>query len=98
VRRVWRDYGLSISLILLFTVAMLGQTLTGWRVHNEDRRDHGAEPIALTSYLGTGHFAEPAFENWESEFLQMAFYVLLTAFLTQRGSAESKRPDTVELV
>ena len=33
------------------------------------------------------------FENWESEFLQMAFYVVLTVFLYQKGSAESKKHD-----
>ena len=33
------------------------------------------------------------FENWESEFLQMAAYVLLTVFLFQKGSSESKKPD-----
>jgi hypothetical protein len=98
LRRIWHDYGLSISLILLFAFAMLGQTLSGWRVYNDEQREHGAHPISLTSYLGTGHFGEATFENWESEFLQMAFYVLLTAFLYQRGSAESKRPDVVELV
>ena len=34
------------------------------------------------------------FENWESEFLQMAVYVMLTAWLFQRGSVESKDPDS----
>jgi hypothetical protein len=85
-------------LILLFSVTMVGQTLSGWRVYNEEQREHGERTISLTGYLGTGHFGEATFENWESEFLQMAFYVLLTAFLYQRGSAESKRPDVVELV
>jgi len=33
------------------------------------------------------------FENWESEFLQMGMYVVLTAFLFQRGSSESKPVD-----
>ena len=39
---------------------------------------------------------ESVFENWESEFLQMALYVWLTSFLYQRGSAESKDPDKPE--
>ena len=51
-----------------------------------------------STYLGTGHFGEATFENWESEFLQMAFYVLLTIYLYQVGSSESKRPDTLEIV
>lgn len=32
-------------------------------------------------------------ENWESEFLQMSAYVLLTVFLFQKGSSESKPVD-----
>jgi hypothetical protein len=54
--------------------------------------------VTVLAYLGTGHFGEATFENWESEFLQMAFYVLLTVFLYQVGSSESKRPDVVEAV
>jgi hypothetical protein len=38
------------------------------------------------------------FENWESEFLQMAAYVLATVWCFQRGSAESKDPDAHEEV
>ena len=41
LRRIWHDYGLSISLILLFAFAMLGQTLSGWRVYNDEQREHG---------------------------------------------------------
>ncbi len=44
-------------------------------------------------YLGSGHFWQATGENWESEFLQMGAYVVLTTFLFQRGSAESKDPD-----
>ena len=77
---------------------MAGQTYAGWRVYNEEQRQHGEQPVPLGAYLLTGHFGEATFENWESEFLQMAFYVLLTTFLYQRGSSESKRPDVVELV
>ena len=47
----------------------------------------------LGEYLGTGHFREATFKNWESECLKMGLYVFLTAFLVQRGSAESKKPE-----
>ena len=55
-------------------------------------RDHGGggRPRARTWH---GHFVEATFENWESEFLQMGAFVLLTVFLVQKGSAESKDPD-----
>jgi hypothetical protein len=96
--RLWHENGLSIVLIALFVVTMTGQTLTGWFAYNAEQQEH-REPVAtFAEYLRTGHFGEATFENWESEFLQMAFYVLLTAFLYQRGSSESKRPDVIELV
>jgi len=98
IRRIWNDHGLSIVLIVLFVATLAGQTLTGWRVYNEEQRQHGLPAVALAEYVHTGHYGEATFENWESEFLQMAFFVLLTAWLYQRGSSESKRPDVVELV
>jgi hypothetical protein len=98
LRQVWHDHGLSLVLIALFAVTMVGQTWAGWLAYNEDQAAHGESRVALTEYLGTGHFGEATFENWESEFLQMAFYVVLTVFLLQRGSSESKRPDVLELV
>jgi hypothetical protein len=44
----------------------------------------------VAQYLTTGDFVEATFENWESEFLQMGMYIVLTAFLFQKGSSESK--------
>src|SRR5687767_502809 len=98
LRRIWHYHGLSIVLIALFVVTMAGQTWSGWYSYNHDQRAHGEAPVSLTDYVGTGHFGEATFENWESEFLQMAFYVLLTIYLYQLGSSESKRPDALELV
>jgi hypothetical protein len=96
--RVWHDHGLSIVLVAMFALTLLGQTWAGWREYNEDQHAHGQAQLTLSRYLRTGHYGEATFENWESEFLQMAFYVLLTTFLYQRGSSESKRPDAVEAV
>jgi len=98
LRTLWHYHGLSISLLALFLVSMLGQTWAGWYAYNEEQRSHQQPEATLAEYLGTGHFGEATFENWESEFLQMAFYVVLTVWLFQIGSSESKRPDVVELV
>jgi len=67
--------------------------LSGVRVYNSDQLEHGGQAVSLGSYLLTGDFYEATFENWESEFLQMGMYVVLTAYLFQRGSSESKSPD-----
>lgn len=98
LRRFWHYHGLSIVLVALFVATLGGQIWSGWYAYNEDQRDHGAPTVSLSGYLGTGHFGEATFENWESEFLQMGFYVLLTVWLYQLGSSESKRPDVVEAV
>ncbi|MEO7409660.1 MAG: DUF6766 family protein [Vicinamibacterales bacterium] len=92
----WRNNSLSIVLASLFALSMVGQTWTGWFDYNADAVVHGSEPVTLPSYLASGHFWEATGENWESEFLQMAMFVVLTCFLRQKGSAESKRIDVVE--
>jgi hypothetical protein len=92
--RNWlRDNGLTIALLTLFTASLVGQALSGWGSENESRLDHGQAPLLFLSYLASGEFLSALFENWESEFLQMWAYVMLTAYLFQRGSPESKDPD-----
>jgi hypothetical protein len=98
IRRGLHYHGLSVALFVLFLMTMAGQTWSGWYVYNSEQQAHGMPEVSLGAYLATGHFGEATFENWESEFLQMAFYVLLTVYLYQLGSSESKRPDTIELV
>ena len=92
MRRFLRDNGLSVALLVLFAVCLAGQALAGWRALLEELRVHAMPPIGFAEYLATGHFISAVFENWESEFLQMAAYVLLTVFLIQKGSSESKKP------
>jgi hypothetical protein len=93
MRQFLRNNGLSITLFALFLISFLGQALTGWRADVEELHLHQLPEIGLIDYLTTGHFISATFENWESEFLQMAAYVLLTVFLFQKGSPESKKPD-----
>src|ERR671915_2008435 len=90
MRRFLRENSLSIVLFTLFLVFLVGQAITGWDEYNSEQREHKSPAVSFGSYLTTGHFGEAVFENWESEFLQMASYVLLTVWLRQRGSAESK--------
>ncbi len=94
MRKFLRLNGLSVVLIGLFLLTYLGgQVLTGWHAHNEDRVEHHETPLDLGPYLKSAHFLEATGENWESEFLQMFVYVYMTAYLCQRGSAESNDPD-----
>lgn len=96
MRRLIRNHGLTLVLLALFLLTMTGQWLSGWCTYNDDQIDHGRLGISLWQYLGTGHFLEATGENWESEFLQMGLFVVLTAFLFQKGSPESHDPDAPE--
>jgi hypothetical protein len=91
-----RENSLTLAAIAIFAFTLLGQALAGWADYNDSQRDHGQAGVPLIAYIGSGHFEEAVFENWESEFLQMGALVLLTVSLRQKGSPESKRVDGIE--
>jgi hypothetical protein len=93
VRTFLRDNGLTVALLGLFLFSVLGMIWSGHVAYNDELREHGSPAIGLLTYLASGDFLSALFENWESEFLQMSAYVMLTAMLFQRGSAESRDPD-----
>ncbi|MBE7173521.1 MAG: hypothetical protein INR73_23315 [Williamsia sp.] len=90
--------GLSIVFAVLFLFSIAAQIATGWKEHNEELQEYKQPPLSLSGYFRSGHFIEATFENWESEFLQMGLFVVLTIFLRQRGSSESKgdEPEDVD--
>lgn len=90
--------GLSIVFLLLFIFTLAAQAVTGWQDHNNTLEDQGKSDIGFGAYLHTGHFISSTFENFQSEFLQMALYVVLTIYLRQEGSSESKKLDGKEPV
>jgi hypothetical protein len=98
MRRFLRNNGLTIVCTVLFLAFLLGQSITGQLQHNENQQEHGQPTVGYFEYLGSSHFLEVTMENWESEFLQMFAFVVLTTFLYQKGSAESKDPDKKEEV
>jgi hypothetical protein len=90
-RHPLRDNGLLLACLGLFAVFFAGMVVSGALVYQEEQRTHGvSQTVSILDYLRTGAFVEAMFENWESEFLQMGMYVVLTAYLYQRGSSESK--------
>lgn len=96
--KILRNNGLSIVLTLLFLLFLVGQAVAGMYQYNDEQQAHGQPTVDFAGYLNTSHFVEATTENWESEFLQMFFFVVLTACLFQKGSAESKDPDKEEPV
>jgi hypothetical protein len=93
-----RDRSLTLTMLGLFTVCAAGQVLTGWGDYNDTSLAHGGPAVDFATYVTLGHLWEALFENWESEFLQMCAFVVLSAYLLQVGSPESRRPGAHELV
>jgi hypothetical protein len=99
MKRILRENGLSIVWLGLFFFAfIIGQIVSGRLTYNEDQKEHQQPEVGYVEYLSTPHFVEATMENWESEFLQMFLFIALTAFLYQKGSAESKKLDQEEAV
>ena len=99
MKRFARENSLAlVTFGLFFVTFIVGQSLAGNRTYNEEQQEHGEDPVSYVEYLSTPHFGEATFENWESEFLQMGAYVLLTVWLRQKGSSESKKLDEQEPV
>lgn len=97
MKKFWRNNNLSIVFFGLFVIAFLGQVFTGFKEHNKERKEEGQSPVAMHVYLSSGHFLQATFENWESEFFQMALFVILTVSLRQKGSSESKKFEEEEV-
>ena len=91
-RRLWHDYGLSITLVLLFLAAWGLQTWTGWMEFVSQQSAHGETAQAFGDNGYVWSWAQATFENWQSEFLQVFVFIVLTTFLVHRHSHES--PDT----
>jgi hypothetical protein len=98
MRRFLHDNALSLVAFSLFLLFLVGEAAAGIRVYNDERQEHGRPEVGVWEYVRSGTFIESTTENWESEFLEMAFFVLLTAKLRQKGSPESKKIEGEEEV
>lgn len=90
VRTFLRNNGLSVVIFSIFFLALVGMSIVGYRVANNELEAHQQPEESYVEYLGSGDFVEAVFENWESEFLQMWALVVLTVYLRQKGSEDSK--------
>ncbi len=98
IRKFFRNNGLSIVFLVLFLFSLIGQVLTGFSEYNKEQAEDQQATVSMSAYLQSGHFLQATFENWESEFLQMALFVVLTISLRQKGSSESKKCEGEEEV
>ncbi|HEX2053426.1 MAG TPA: DUF6766 family protein [Actinomycetota bacterium] len=84
---VWKGFGLSLSLLVMFLVVWVGHGLAEWQEYKSEQEAHG-QPAEASGYLDT--FMKATLENWQSEFLQVFAFVVLAGLYIHRGSAESK--------
>ncbi len=90
VKRLWRDYSLSITAGVLFLVTWLAYGVVEWFDYQDEVHRDRQTPT-FSGFL-TRFFAF-TLENWQSEFLHIFLLVLLTAYLVHKGSAESRDSD-----
>jgi hypothetical protein len=90
LQRLVRECSLSLFFGGLFVAALVGQAFAGWHQLNDQQVAKGLSRLSLGQYLTSADFAVDVAENWQSEYLQFLLYVLVTVWLVQRGSPESK--------
>jgi hypothetical protein len=90
VRAFARHNGLSLVFLGLFLAALVFQAVAGHADFNEEQDRHGDPGITFLRYVTSSEFGVGVMENWQSEYLQFTLFILLTVWLLQRGSPESK--------
>ena len=89
-----RTWLYSNSLLLVMGAIWIGtwvaQTVTGRVAHNAERLTHHEAPLSLLAYVGSSDFWSRTFQNWQSEMLAVGSMAVLSVYLRQRGSPESK--------
>ena len=90
MRRFLRENGLTLFFGLIFIAALVAQAITGWDAFNEEQVRHGSSEMSFIRYVTSSAYGAAVMENWQSEYLQFTLYILMTVWLIQKGSPESK--------
>jgi len=93
MRRFLRENSLTLVFLALFLAALAGQAIAGHAEFNQEQQSHGGSPISFGRYVFSSAYGVSVMENWQSEYLQFTLFILLTVWLVQRGSPESKPVD-----
>ena len=83
-------HSLSLALGLLFLLSFLGHAASGTKHYNEEQQAHGQPPVSMLQYMGTSRLWFESFQNWQSEFLAVGVLAVLSIWLREQGSPESK--------
>jgi hypothetical protein len=88
--KIIKDYSLSITLLMLFLLSWLLQGYFQWEEFTKTQIEH-KQAVKVADFVP--EFFSRTFENWQSEFLQLLTFVVLTTYLIHKGSHESKDSD-----
>jgi len=90
MRRFAKENSLTLVFGVLFLIVLVLQAISGHAGYNQQQLTDGLPPVSFGRYVTSASFGVDVAENWQSEYLQFFLYVLLTAWLVQKGSPESK--------
>jgi hypothetical protein len=84
------EHSLSLALFALFALSFVLHAAGGAKAYSAEQVAHGGSEVRILEYVTTSQFWFESLQNWQSEFLAVLAIVVLSIFLRQRGSAESK--------
>jgi hypothetical protein len=90
-----RNHSLSLVFLAMFLAALIGQAIAGHAEYNNEQIAHMSETVSFWRYVVSSNFGQAVMENWQSEYLQFTTFILLTVWVVQKGSPESKKLDEV---
>jgi hypothetical protein len=89
-RRTVFSNSLGMTMGLIFVLCWLVQSFAGNSAYNEEQIQNFQQPVTWTEYIASAEFWNRTLQNWQSEFLAVGSMVVLSIYLRQRGSPESK--------
>jgi hypothetical protein len=84
------QHSLSITFLSFFALCFVAHAVGGAQEYSEEQQAHNQPPVSVIKYMGTSRFWFESFQTWQSGFLSIGAIVVLSVFLRERGSPESK--------
>ena len=93
MRRFVRENSLSLFFLTIFLATLVAQSFAGQHAHSAEQVAHGGAAVSWATYVTSSHYWGAVMENWQSEFLQFALYVVAARSGSSSGApSESKKP------
>jgi hypothetical protein len=84
------SHSLVLAMGLLFVMSWGAQSVAGWARYNSEQFAEFADPVTWATYVASPDFWNRSLQNWQSEFLAVGSMAVLSVYLRERGSPESK--------